>query len=84
MRGTAQGLKTLDEFVNLETLLPIVELTFPTKHSLAWFVRLHRSELATAGALIYITGRLRFHPALFQRAVLKIGRSRALAVRGAA
>lgn len=66
-------LPALGEFVELPALLPVVSHSFPTEHSLKWFVRNHRDELAGAGALINITGRLRFHPGRFQDAVVRIG-----------
>lgn len=70
---------TLGEFVDLKTLLHSVEHTFPTQDSLKWYVRNHRDELAAAGALIYIAGRARFHPQIFQKTAVEIGRSVACA-----
>lgn len=70
-------LRPLEEFVDLNSLLPLVQHTFPTKDSIRWFVRLHKESLAKAGALISITGRLRFHPDLFQRVAVEIGRAAA-------
>lgn len=80
MQDTPQHVAALDEYVDFGTLLPTVRSTFPSKHSLNWFVRRHRDELAAAGALICITGRLRFHPTLFQRAAVDIGRGLAARV----
>jgi len=71
----------LDEFVDMRTLLPIVQQTFPTESSFRWFVRAHRDELADRGALINITGRLRFHPDQFNRAAVEIGRTSVLRCR---
>lgn len=79
MQDTLQHLGALAEYVDMETLLPDVRSTFPSKDSLKWFVRQHRETLAKAGALICITGRLRFHPALFQRAAVEIGQTSARA-----
>ena len=78
MQDTPQHLPALDEYVDLRSLLPTVKTTFPSADSLKWFVRQHRDELATAGALINITGRLRFHPARFQAMAVQIGRGAAL------
>lgn len=64
----------LDEFVELLDLFPQVEQTFPTEDSLKWFVRRHRQALVDSGALILITGRMRFHPEKFQAAAVEIGR----------
>ena len=66
---------TLDDFVDLRELLPRVEQTFPTEQSAKWFVRQHRDELVEAGALIVLTGRLRFHPQRFKEAAVTIGRN---------
>lgn len=65
---------SLDEFVGLTDLYPKVKNTFPTMASLGWYVRQHRAALAKAGALIFITGRLRFHPEKFQQVAISIGR----------
>lgn len=65
---------SLDEFVGLAALHPKVRNTFPTEASLNWFVRQHRVALVEAGAVIFITGRLRFHPEKFQHAAISIGR----------
>jgi hypothetical protein len=68
----------LADFVDLRELLPRVKQTFPTEQSLKWFVRQHRAELAESGALIVITGRLRFHPQRFMEAGVAIGRNQAM------
>lgn len=73
---------TLDDFVDLTELLPSVQQTFPTKDSLSWFIRRHRETLVAAGALIVITGRLRFHRQRFKEVAVDIGRN--LAMGGAA
>jgi len=72
MESTASP--SLDDFVDLQDLLPTVERTFPTKDSLSWFVRRHRAALVESGALIVITGRLRFHRQRFKEAAVEIGR----------
>lgn len=74
MQDTPQPTAALDEFVDLRALLHAVNHTFPTSDSVKWFVRQHKAELAEAGALINITGRLRFHPERFQRSAVEIGR----------
>lgn len=79
MQDTSQHPTPLDEYVDIQTLLQAVVHTFPSKDSLKWFVRRHHDELVTAGALILIAGRLRFHPLVFQQAAVQIGRSNALA-----
>jgi hypothetical protein len=70
-----EDLPPLAEFVDLRDLLPQVLHTFPTLDSVRWFVRIHREPLARAGAVIAITGRLRFHPDRFQQAATEIGRA---------
>ncbi len=72
-----EDLPSLDEYVDLKGLFPSVEQTFPSEDSIKWFVRRHREALATAGAVIVITGRLRFHPARFKLAAVSIGRKAA-------
>lgn len=66
-------LPSLDEYVELRTLLPVVEQTFPSEDSIRWFVRRHRDVLAASGAVIVITGRMRFHPARFKQLAVEIG-----------
>lgn len=66
-------LPTLDEFVEIDTLQPDVSATFPTIDSLRWFVRRNRPALVERGALIIVTGRMRFHPARFKAAAVEIG-----------
>lgn len=73
MQDAPQPLPALDEYVDLRALLPAVVHTFPTQDSVKWFVRQHRGELAENGALINITGRLRFHPGRFAQAAVEIG-----------
>lgn len=73
MQHTAD-LPPLGEYVDLNDLLPQVQHTFPTIDSVRWFVRVHREQLARAGAVIAITGRLRFHPERFQQLAVEIGR----------
>ena len=75
MQDAPQHLPALDDYVDLRALLPTVKQTFPSADSLKWFVRQHRDELATAGALINITGRLRFNPSRFSQAAVAIGRN---------
>jgi hypothetical protein len=53
---------------------PGIRDTFPSNESLKWFVRRNRDELVARGAIIIITGRLRFHPDLFQEVAIDIGR----------
>jgi hypothetical protein len=64
----------LGEYVELPELLPTVQQTFPTEDSLKWFVRRHRQTLVDSGSMIIVSGRMRFHPELFQGAVVEIGR----------
>lgn len=66
-------LPPLDEYVDLQGLLETVKQAFPTEDSVRWFVRRHRDELAAAGAVIIITGRMRFHPTRFKQVAVEIG-----------
>ncbi len=66
-------LPPLDEFVDLPALQPSVASVFPTLDSVRWFVRRNREALAEQGALIIVTGRMRFHPARFKAATVAIG-----------
>ena len=70
-------LPALDEFVSLDSMFADVESTFSTLDSLRWFVRRNRDDLVRRGALIIVAGRMRFHPALFQRATVEIGQKAA-------
>lgn len=74
MADTSQQLPALDEYVDMPKLLQITGHTFPSQDSLKWFIRQHRDDLADAGAVINITGRLRFHPGRFQQAAVEICR----------
>ena len=64
----------LAEYVGLAELLAAVKHTFPSVESAKWFTRQHRAELAERGALIEVTGRLRYHPARFQESAVEIGK----------
>lgn len=66
-------LPPLDEYVELQDLLGSVKPAYPTEDSVRWFVRRHRDALAAAGAVIIITGRMRYHPARFKQAAVEIG-----------
>lgn len=70
-------LPALDEYVDLQDLLSSVKPAFPTEDSVRWFVRRHRDALAAAGAVIIITGRMRYHPARFKQAAVAIGQKAA-------
>lgn len=71
MRDTE--LPPLDEFVDLDTLQAGVATIYPTPDSIRWFVRRNRDALVERGALIVITGRMRFHPGRFKQAAVEIG-----------
>ncbi len=70
-------LPTLDEFVEIDTLQSSVSGAFPSIDSLRWFVRRNRSALVERGALIIVTGRMRFHPDRFKQAAVEIGKQAA-------
>lgn len=70
-------LPSLDEYVELQDLLGSVKPAFLTKESVRWFVRRNRDALASSGALIIITGRMRFHPGRFKQAAVEIGQKAA-------
>ena len=65
-------LPPLDEYVELQDLLDSVK-AFPTEDSVRWFVRRNRDALASTGAVIIITGRMRYHPERFKQAAVEIG-----------
>lgn len=79
IQPTQKHLPPLAEYVDLQGLFPSVQHTFPTVDSIRWFARVHREYLAKTGAVIAITGRLRYHPDLFAKAAVEIGSE---AVRG--
>lgn len=70
-------LPPLDEYVELQDLLGSVRPAFPTEDSVRWFVRRNRDALVKRGALIIITGRMRYHPARFAQAAVEIGQKAA-------
>lgn len=70
-------LPALEHFVSIDKMFSEVEATFVTLDSLRWFVRRNRDDLVRRGALIIVTGRMRFHPALFKQAAVEIGQKAA-------
>ena len=52
---------------------------YPSRDSLRWAIRKHRSALAKAGALYVINGRNRFDPDRFAKTIADAGRQAALA-----
>lgn len=66
-------LPSLDEYVEIDALQSSVSATFPSIDSIRWFVRRNRGALVERGALIVVTGRMRFHPGRFKRAAVEIG-----------
>ena len=86
MQSTENTTPPLGEFVGMAALLKIdaVHAHFPTRHSLEWFLRRNRDQLAERGALILVAGRLQFHPTRFQAAVVEIGRQAAAGIPKAA
>lgn len=66
-------LPPLDEYVGIDDMHRNVQPTFPTIDSLRWFVRRHRTDLVRRGALIIVTGRMRFHTERFKQATVEIG-----------
>jgi hypothetical protein len=76
MQDNQQHAQALGDYVDLQVLhqSPGVRDTFPSSDSIKWFIRQHRAELVQRGALISLTGRLRFHPVLFQQVAVEIGR----------
>ena len=75
MKEIQQHATTLDDYVDIQSLLKAVEHTFPTQDSLRWFIRQHRNELVTAEALILIGKQFRFHPDVFKKVAVAIGRA---------
>jgi hypothetical protein len=71
MRNTE--LPPLDEYVEIDALQPSVSTAFPSIDSLRWFVRRNRPTLVKRGAVIIVTGRMRFHPDRFKQATVEIG-----------
>ncbi len=51
---------------------------FPSRESLAWFIRRHRDDLVSGGALRIPTGRWLVDPELFDRFVLSLESKRGL------
>lgn len=63
----------LSDYTDAAGLLAAIN-AFPTKDSLSWFVRRHRDALAKEAAVIFVTGRILYHPSRFEQVVLDIGR----------
>lgn len=70
-------LPSLDEYVEIDALQRTVASAFPTTDSLRWFVRRNRHTLVERGALIIVTGRMRFHVSRFKQAAVEIGKKAA-------
>ncbi|WP_332815968.1 hypothetical protein [Ramlibacter sp.] len=69
-----------DQLLRLKTLQAYGaerEHVFPSKTSLAWFLRRHKPALIQAGALLMITGRWFVDPEKFDDYVISEGRSAA-------
>lgn len=71
----------LAEYVDLSALqqtggLPRI---FPSLNSINWFVRHHRTDLISRGAMIMVARRYLFHPERFQQVAVEIGRTMASA-----
>lgn len=71
------NLPPLDEYVELDALQKAVAPIFPTVDSLRWYLRRNRAALVERGAVIIITGRMRFHPVRFKQAAVEIGQKAA-------
>ncbi|RYF56018.1 MAG: hypothetical protein EOO27_19510 [Comamonadaceae bacterium] len=46
---------------------------FPSEQSIRWYIRQHRDALVSAGALLYIAGRLWINSGKFDSYVLEAG-----------
>jgi len=69
-----------DQLARISDLQSLIADLFPSRGSLDWEIRQHRSEYIAGGALFEIAGRLLAHPTTFRRIALSIGAKR-LAVR---
>ncbi len=61
------NLKTINEYIQDRRNV------FPSKPSIEWFIRKHKSHLLEAGALSMPTGRTLINSEIFDQAVLDIG-----------
>jgi hypothetical protein len=64
-----------EEFIPLKEMLTILPNSFPSEHSLKWFIRRNRAALADLGAVALITDRIRLHKERFPKAVTLIGQA---------
>lgn len=71
----------LAEYVELIALQQAggIPRAFPSVHSIQWFVRHHREDLISRGAMILVARRYLFHPERFQQVAVEIGRRTAAA-----
>ncbi len=75
---TTPQLPPLAEYLDPSEVQQSLKQHYPSKQSFAWFVRRNREQLVSAGALIIIAGRMKFHPGLTERVVLDVGHRAAL------
>lgn len=68
----------LNQLVSIETYAARYPEVFPCAKSLQWFVRVNKIELIEAGALIMPAGRKLIVSDKFDKAVMAIGRRRAV------
>ncbi len=78
MQNTTYRLPPLSEYLDLADAQETLGHSFPTTHSLRWFIRRHRDKLANSGALIVVAGRHKLHPGLTEDVVKECGRQSAL------
>lgn len=86
MQAPSSNTPTLGDYVDLPDLYRVggIAKTYSTLDSLRWAVRQHRARLVEVGALIIVAGRQRFHPELFEKVAIEIGRDAARGKGGAA
>ncbi len=77
MQTATQQIPPLAEYVDLDSMQARLSGFFPTATSFRWFVRQRRDILVDELALIMVAGRMKFHPALTETVVVKVGRQSA-------
>lgn len=82
MESASREAPKVDELVRMDALQAIVSDLFPSKGSLEWELRQHRSDYIRGAAVYEIGGRLLAHPSRFRAIALELGSKRLAARHG--
>lgn len=82
--GASPPASPLARLVTIEQYQQARAEFFPSVESVRWHMRSLRAQAESSGAVVFINGRLRIDPALYDELVLAAGRLAAAKRRGAA